>query len=277
MANILVLANETIGGQQLLDAIIERHKQGDARFFIVVPQSRPRYGNVIYTEAVRDSAQVRVDLALEFARQEGIEAQGEVGDPDPFTAAMDAIDEHRIDEVFLSTHPRTSSGWLRRDLPERIEQASGKPVRHIVVDIANQGLPFRVTLVLANQTVASPVLVQRLKQLAEEGPRRFIIVVPQNSGDGRAAAGARGRLKSLIESLRSDGIVAAGMIGDPDPFTAAMNAVEYFFISEIVVSTLPEYASQWLEGGLLDRIKRQTNRPVEHVEATAEAPAGAEA
>jgi hypothetical protein len=190
---------------------------------------------------------------------------------------MDAIDEHRIDEVFLSTHPRTSSGWLRRDLPERIEQAAGVPVRHIVIDIANQGLPFRVTLVLANQTVASPVLVQRLKDLAADGPRRFIIVVPQNSGDGRAAAGARGRLHSLIESLRADGIVAAGMIGDPDPFTAAMNAVDYFFISEIVVSTLPEYASQWLEGGLLDRIKRQTNKPTEHVEATAETPARAEA
>ena len=277
MANILVLANETIGGQPLLDAIIERHKQGDAKFFVVVPQSRPRYGNVIYTEAVRDSAQVRVDLALEFARQEGIDATGEVGDADPFTAAMDAIDEHRIDEVFLSTHPGTSSGWLRRDLPERIEHASGKPVRHIVVDIANQGLPFRVTLVLANQTVASPVLVKYLKGLAEEGPRRFIIVVPQNSGHGRAASAARTRLHSLIESLRKDGIVSAGMIGDPDPFTAAMNAVEYFFISEIVVSTLPEYASQWLEGGLLDRIKRQTNKPTEHLEATAEAPAGAEA
>ncbi len=277
MANILVLANETIGGQQLLDAIIERHQQGDAKFFVVVPQSRPRYGNVVYDEAVRDSAQVRVDLALEFARQEGIDAQGEVGDPDPFTAAMDAIDEHGIDEVFLSTHPRTSSGWLRRDLPERIEQAAGVPVRHIVIDIANQGLPFRVTLVLANQTVASPVLVRRLKQLADEGPRRFIIVVPQNSGDGRAAAAARGRLRSLIGSLRDDGLVAAGMIGDPDPFTASMNAVEYFFISEIVISTLPEYASQWLEGGLIDKIKRITGKPVEHVEATAETPAGAEA
>ena len=29
------------------------------------------------------------------------------------------------------------------------------------------------------------------------------------------------------------------MIGDPDPFTAAMNAVGYFHISEIVISTLP--------------------------------------
>ena len=63
--------------------------------------------------------------------------------------------------------------------------------------------------------------------------------MPQNSGDGRAAAGARARLRQLIESLSADGIVAAGTIGDPDPFVATMNAVNYFFISEIVISTLP--------------------------------------
>src|SRR3712207_1148141 len=158
MAEILVLANETIGGQKLLDAVRERAAQGDARFHIVVPMTRPRYGNVIYTEAVRDSAQVRVDLALAFAQQEGMTAQGEVGDPDPFNAALDAIDEHRIDEVIVSTHPSTSSGWLRRDLPERIRNATGLPVNHVVVDIANEGLPFDVTLVVANQTVAGKEL-----------------------------------------------------------------------------------------------------------------------
>ena len=55
MAEILVLANETIGGEKLLDAIRERHAQGDARFHVVVPLTRPRHGNVIYDEAVRDS------------------------------------------------------------------------------------------------------------------------------------------------------------------------------------------------------------------------------
>jgi hypothetical protein len=270
MANVLVLANETIGGKALLDAIKRRHQQGDARFFIVVPRTRPKYGNVIYTEAVRDSAQVRVDLALAFARQEGIDATGEVGDEDPFSAAMDAVAEHRIDEIIVSTHPSTSSGWLRRDLPERIGQATGLPVEHVTVDIANEGLPFDVTLVVANQTVAGGELVDCLKQLAGEGPRRFIVVVPQNSGDGHAVAAARERLQALLSSLQEDDIVAAGMIGDPDPFTATMNAVGYFFISEIVISTLPEYRSKWLEGGLVDRIKRATGKPVEHVQSSAE-------
>src|SRR3954470_17949954 len=120
MANVLVLANETIGGKNLLDAIVARHEQGEARFFIVVPRTRPKYGNVIYDEAVRSSAQVRIDLALAFARQRGIAAEGEVGDEDPFSAAMDAVAQFRINEIILSTHPGTSSGWLRRDLPERI-------------------------------------------------------------------------------------------------------------------------------------------------------------
>src|SRR3954449_12987455 len=268
MANVLVLANETIGGKGLLDAIRARHEEGDAKFFIVVPRTRPKYGNVVYDDAVRSSAQVRVDLAVAFAHQNDMEAVGEVGDEDPFNAAMDAIGEHGIDEVLISTHPATSSGWLRRDLPERIQEASGLPVNHVVVDIANEGLPFDVTLVVANQTASSKELVQQLERLASESPRRFIVVVPQDSGDGRATADAKARLSQLLGSLDEDQIVAAGMIGDPDPFTAVMNAVGYFFISEIVISTLPDYRSQWMESGLVDRIKRQTGKPVIHIESS---------
>ena len=113
MAEILVLANETIGGEALLDAIRARHAQGDARFFVVVPQTRPRHGNVIYDDVVRDSAQVRVDLALAFMREEGIEGAGEVGDGDPYNAAMDAIGARPIREVIVSTLPTQASAWMR--------------------------------------------------------------------------------------------------------------------------------------------------------------------
>jgi hypothetical protein len=270
MADILVLANETIGGKELLDAIRDRAAKGDARFHVVVPQSRPRHGAVIYDEAVRDSAQVRIDLALAFMRDEGIEGTGEVGDADPFNAAMDAIGAHGIDEIIISTLPATTSGWLRRDLPERLEIETGLPVEHIVVDVDSEGLPFDVTLVLANQTAAGGELVQHLEKLAGEGPRRFIVVVPQGSGDGRAVRAARERLGQLLESLRSDKIVAAGMIGDPDPYTAAMNALQYFHISEVVISTLPSNRSAWVEKGLVEKIERESGKPVQHVEAKEE-------
>ena len=68
MTDILVLANETIGGRKLLQAVLRRRD-----------------------EAVYDAAQVRIDLARSVLHQEGIDAIGEPGDPDPYTAAMDAI------------------------------------------------------------------------------------------------------------------------------------------------------------------------------------------
>jgi len=273
MADILVLANETIGGKELLDAIRDRAAKGDARFHVVVPQSRPRHGAVIYDEAVRDSAQVRIDLALAFMRDEGIEGTGEVGDADPFNAAKDAIGAHGIDEIIISTLPATTSGWLRRDLIERLENETGLPVTHIVVDVDSEGLPFDVTLVLANQTVAGAELEHKLEELAAAGPHRFIVVVPQDSGDGLAVRSARERLRTLLDDLRSEHIVVAGHIGDPDPFTAAMNAVQYFHISEIVISTLPSSESKWVADNLIERVQSATGKPVIHVEQAAGATA----
>jgi len=272
MAKVLVLANETIGGEKLLDAIRERAARGDdVSFHVVVPQARPRFGNVVYDDVVRDSAQVRVDLALEFMRGAGIKGDGEVGDQDPMNAAKDAIAAEGLDEVIVSTLPAESSGWLRRDLPERLREETGLPVDHVVVDILNEGLPFDVTLVLANQTAASPELTSRLEALAAESPHRFIVVVPQPAGErGEGSGQARERLRRLLASLRDAGIVAAGMIGDPDPYTAAMNALQYFHISEVVVSTLPEGTSQWVADKLVERIEGQTNKPVEHIESSPE-------
>jgi len=271
MAEILVLANETIGGEKLLDAIRERAREGDARFHVVVPLTRPRHGNVIYDEAVRDSAQVRVDLALAFMREEGLEGTGEVGDTDPLNAAKDAIAEHGITEILVSTLPATSSGWLRRDLIQALEAETGLPVRHVVVDLAAEGLPFDVTLVVANQTAASPELVSLLKQRAEEGPRRFIIVIPQDHGLGTAVRGARERLKRLLASLADSGVVAGGLIGDPDPYTATMNAVQFFHISEIIISTLPETRSKWVADKLVERVEKSTGKPVQHIASSDEA------
>jgi hypothetical protein len=267
MTNILVLANETIGGKRLLDTVLAR-KGEDVHFHVVVPLTRPKHGNVIYDDAVRDGAQVRVDLALAFMRENGIRGTGEVGDADPYNAAKDAIAEHGIDEIIVSTLPAATSGWMRRDLPERLREGTGLPVEHVVVDLAGEGLPFDVTLVVANLTATSPELTQRLKELSDEGPRRFIVVVPQEHVAGHAVAEARERERKLVSSLRAEGIVAAGMIGDPDPYTATMNAVQYFHISEILISTLPEGSSRWIADKLVDRVQSATNKPVEHIEAT---------
>jgi hypothetical protein len=279
MTDILVLANETIGGEKLLRAVQRRRDEyeGDVRFHVVVPQTRPRHGNVIYNEAVREGAQVRVDLALAFMADEGIEGRGEVGDQDPFNAAMDVIRERQIDEIIVSTLPAAASGWLRRDIVDRLREETGLPVEHVVVDLASEGLPFGVTLVVANQTAASPELRERLHALAADGPRRFICVVPQDAKDGNAARDADQRLEQLLASLDEADIVAAGMIGSPDPYTATLNAVQFFRISEIVISTLPEDSSRWMADKLVDRVRAATNVPVEHIESHATAGAGVSA
>jgi hypothetical protein len=279
MTDILVLANETIGGKNLLDAVLRRRdeaKGGELRFHVVVPQTRPRHGNVIYDEAVRSSAQVRVDLALAFMRDEGIEGTGEVGDSDPYNAAMDAIAERHIDEIIVSTLPASASGWMRRDLPDRLHEGSGLPVEHIEVDLGSEGLPFDVTLVLANLTAVSGELLDHLRGLAAERPHRFIAVVPQESPEGDSARQARERLDKLVASLRENGIVAAGMIGDPDPYVAAMNALQFFQISEVVISTLPHDTSRWVADKLVERVRAAApGVPVEHIESRAPAGAGA--
>src|SRR3954469_23574203 len=243
MPNILVLASETIGGKELLEAVQRKAAQDDAKFFVVVPQTRPRHGMVVYDDAVRDAAQVRVDLTCAFMEEEGIEGTGEVGDADPYTAAMDAIQHFKIDEVIVSTRPAATSGWMRRDLPERIEQDAGIPVEHVVVDIDKEGLPFEVTLVAANQTLATEELCAHLTRKARESEHRFIVVVPVEDGSGQAVKAGRERLRNLLSSPRERDIVAAGFIGDPDPFTAIMNALQTFHISEVVISTLPESSS----------------------------------
>ncbi len=171
MKEVLVVANRTLGGAKLLEAVRSALDPGDVRFRLVVPQSNPSAGLVIYDEAVRESAQVRVDLALSAVAAEGMEASGEVGDADPFLATMDAIAQHRPDEIIVSTHPAMHSGWLRRDLIERIRNASGLPVEHVVVDLEQEGLPFKVTLVLANKTSSGEELLEHLKAKAAEEER----------------------------------------------------------------------------------------------------------
>lgn len=266
---ILVVANETLGGRALLDAVRERASD-DVRFILCVPQNRPRAGLVIYDDAVFDAAQVRLDLALEVIRDMGIRAIGEVGDPDPYTATIDVIREYHPEEIIISTYPETRSGWMRRDLIERLRDATGLPVTHIVNDIDAEGLPFHVTLAVANRTASGDELLEALKAKADqfsEPDRRqlFIVVVPQEGGDGQATRRARTRLKLVVDRLRVRDLYASGMVGDPDPFTAITNALQYFRVDDIVISTFPETKSGWLRTDLIERVRRATGKPVEHV------------
>jgi hypothetical protein len=279
LSEVLVVASRTLAGAKLLEAVRERAAAGDLRVRLIVPASKPSAGLVIYDEAVRESAQVRVDLALSALAQEGISATGEVGDEDPFLATMDAIATRRPDEVIVSTHPVASSGWLRRDLIERIRSASGLPVEHIVVDIEREPSSYTSTLVLASRTLRGEQLLERLRaKAAQEGQHLFIIVVPQEDGSGDAPRRARARLADVLDRVHAAGLLASGMIGDPDPYTAAVNALELFRVDDVLISTLPDERSGWMRAQLVERVRGVSSVPVEHIVidvAAAPAAAGA--
>jgi phage-related baseplate assembly protein len=268
---VLVVANETLGGAPLLEAVRRRVGDGDVRFHLVVPASRPRRGNVIYLDAVRDAAQVRIALATQYLANEfpNVAVDGEVGDEDPFAATIDAAAELEPSEIIISTLPATSSGWMRRDLIERVHEATGLPVEHVVMDTTNQRLVVDVTLVVASQTAGGPELVERLRALDAENPdrpRHFIILVPLPDGTGNGTQIGRERLDGALEALHNAGLTSAGTLGDPDPYTAIMNALQVFpNVDDIVISTLPGERSGWLRADLVARVRRATGLPVDHV------------
>lgn len=265
---VLVVANETHGGRSLVDAIRARHEAGDAEFVVIAPQNRPHSGYVIYDDAVRDAAQMRINETLDAIREHGISAIGDVMDPDPYTATLDAVREYRIDEIILSTHPETRSGWLRHDLIERLEHATGLPIQHVVVDVEaeREKNPEKHTLIVTNKTARCEALFEDLRRRASESPHRFLVVVPQEGGHGHHIEQAKARLQTLLDRLAREGIPAMGGIGDPDPYAAVANALQFHRVDEVVIATLPRMRSRWLRSDLIDRVQKLTVAPVEHIE-----------
>ena len=262
---ILVVANETVAGKALIDAVKRRAAESELSAYVVCPQNQPRHGSLIYDTETMSAAENRLKMTLALLHEEGIEADGAVMDPDPYAAANDALHEGRYDEIIVSTHPETRSGWLRQGLPDRLAKDTGLPVEHVVVDLdtaADDGMKH--TLVVANQTVAGDELIGLLKKKAGEEPRRFIVICPQSGGeadDGHAAE----RLAHTLHELEAAGLDAIGQVVHPDPFTAIQNAMRAYGADEVLISTFPETRSGWLRNDLVERVRASTTRPVEHV------------
>ena len=124
--NVLVVANETVVNDPLLERIRERASRGPASFLIISPQSDP-------TQAEHPEAERRLRRALTVLRAEGIDVHGQVAHPDPYTAATQAVEDERVDEIIVSTFAPSKSPWLRRDLIQRLHKQTGLPVEHVVL------------------------------------------------------------------------------------------------------------------------------------------------
>jgi hypothetical protein len=272
--HVLVIANETVAGRSLIEAIERRREDGPVRVTVITPVNQPREGYVVYEDTRRAAAGRRLEQTLGVLRAEGIPASGLVVETDPVAATRDALAqlEPPPDEIVVSTHPLQRSGWLRRNVVERIESAAGGlPVEHVVVDLEREPGGETNVLVIANETVVGEPLLEKIRERAQQGPASFLIISPQSDSTSSAHPEAERRLRRALTILRGEGMEVHGQVAHPDPFTAAAQAVQDERVDEIIVSTFPgEKTSSWLRGDLVNRLRKHTRLPVEHVEVERE-------
>jgi len=273
--HVLVVANETVAGKSLIEALDRRAAEGPIRVTVVCPITWPSDGYVVYEDTRRASAGRRLDRTLKALHADGIKASGHVVEADPVAAVRDALAQADppVDEIIVSTHPEQRSGWMRRHVVEKIDRASGDiPVEHVVVDLEKEPHTEANVLVLANETVVGDPLLAKIRERAAKSPASFLIMSPQSDVEAAAHPEAEKRLRRALTILRGEGIDIHGQVAHPDPFTAATQAVEDERVDEIIVSTFHgETQSNWLRGDLVSRLRKSTGLPVEHVEVEREA------
>lgn len=159
MDEYLIVANQTLGGEELARTVRDRIERGESSFYVLVPMAPPHHesgwsGGFVPYEGMsayearawleQDSQQRRakLDEAMDRAKKrltemteaiqgEGAGADGSVCEPDPLPALKETMSGHSFSEVIISTLPARLSHWLRMDLPSRVARVSDVPVTTI--------------------------------------------------------------------------------------------------------------------------------------------------
>jgi hypothetical protein len=133
---ILVIANETVGGRELLRTIARKSEGVAEKVLVVCPAlNTPLRHWVSDEDEARAAAQARLERSLEALRAQGVDAEGEIGDGDPLQAIEDAVRTFAPDEIVISTHPEGRSHWLERGVVDRARERFDVPLTHVVVDL----------------------------------------------------------------------------------------------------------------------------------------------
>ncbi|WP_138759270.1 amino acid permease [Modestobacter altitudinis] len=143
---VLVLANETVNGEELLDELRSIDRDRNAQYFVCVPANPIDTGQAMHRgpvylwEATTEAAQARLDRTLEILRSEGRHADGALGNYKPLKALADAVAEFHPDRLVICTLPEDRSAWLRYDVVDRAREAYDIPVTHVVVESVHVGV-----------------------------------------------------------------------------------------------------------------------------------------
>ena len=134
MRRYLVVAHQTLGSPELLEAMKDQLVEGPCTFHLVVPEFHG--DGFTWSEGeVRLEAERHLDEALTRFAREGLAVAGEVGSSSPVDAVgvvarREGADS--FDGVIISTLPHRVSKWLGLDAPHRIERHTGLPVTHVI-------------------------------------------------------------------------------------------------------------------------------------------------
>jgi nucleotide-binding universal stress UspA family protein len=136
---ILVVANETVGGETLRKTIRERSAGFRTQVLVVSPAlNSPLKHWVSDEDEAREEAQERLDRSLARLREAGVEARGEIGDGEPLQAIEDALRTFGAEEIIISTHPEGRSNWLERGVVSGARERFAVPITHVVVDLQQE-------------------------------------------------------------------------------------------------------------------------------------------
>ena len=139
---VLVLANETVNGSELMDELRRIDAERKATYFVCVPANPIDTGQAMHEgaafvwEATAEAAQLRLDRTLEVLHGEGLSAEGALGNYRPLRALAESVASFKPDRLVICTLPEDRSAWLRYDVVERAREAHDLPVTHVVVQPA---------------------------------------------------------------------------------------------------------------------------------------------
>jgi hypothetical protein len=129
--HVLVIANDTLSGEELRERIIGGTR-GPVELDVLAPIliSRVHYG-VSDIDRELEEAHARLERSLQWAREQGIAARGEVGDPSATSAIEDELRDFGADEVIVVTQRSEHLTWQERQELERLRSELDVPVIHM--------------------------------------------------------------------------------------------------------------------------------------------------
>ncbi len=134
---VLVVVDDACTMPELC-ASVRAHARGGSMETLVVAPARGTAATQWYVDedAARAAAAHRLRTCLACLRRDGIDADGQLADPDPVQAIADALHAFPADEILLVTAPERPSRWLRQSIVDRARDAFGRPITHVVMPTA---------------------------------------------------------------------------------------------------------------------------------------------